>query len=165
MKRLSALSLAVLLCAACAAPTAPSTIRNFRMPLPNIDSGGQPTEAQFEALPAAGYTRVIHTRPASESGTGWEEARAAAIGIEFIRIPLASGKDLNREVVDEFARALRAPIRGRTLVACRSGNRSGALLALDAFWNGGASAEEALALGRLVGMTRAEKRVRELIAQ
>ncbi len=67
MKRLSALSLVVLLMAACTTPTGPSTIRNFRPPLPTIDSGGQPTAAQFDALPAAGYTRVIHTRPACAS--------------------------------------------------------------------------------------------------
>lgn len=48
-------------------------------------------------------------------------------------------------------------------VACSSGNRAGALLAVESFWLDGVSPEAALALGKSAGLTRLEPSVRLLL--
>ena len=48
-------------------------------------------------------------------------------------------------------------------LACSSGNRAGALLALRAFWLDGADAASALELGLAAGLTRLEPSVRLLL--
>ncbi|GAB4140305.1 MAG: sulfur transferase domain-containing protein [Planctomycetota bacterium] len=153
--------LSFLFLASCSSP-APK-IENLRHPLPDIWSSGQPTQEQFDQLPAMGIHRVIQLRPASENGTGWEEERARTSGIEFVRIPVAGAEGLTRANVDQLAAALKKPTKGGTLVCCASGNRVGALLALKARWVDGATAEAALELGRAAGVTKLEPKLQELL--
>jgi protein tyrosine phosphatase (PTP) superfamily phosphohydrolase (DUF442 family) len=120
---------------------------------------GQPTTDQFDQLASAGVERVICLRPGDEPGTGWEEGRAAAAGLEFVRLAVAGGDDLTEEKAKELAAMLQD---GKpTLVACGSSNRVGGLLALKAYFVDGKSKEEALQFGRECGMTRAEGAVRK----
>jgi hypothetical protein len=49
------------------------------------------------------------------------------------------------------------------VIACASGNRVGALLALREFWLEDAEPEAALALGKAAGLTRLEPSVRLLL--
>lgn len=176
MPRPSALILSVLSFAACvASPDAengpadgdPSTAAaftalgipdSFTPPIPDTVCSGQMSEEQFERLQAAGIQRVVSLRRPEERGTGWEEARARALGLEFVRIPIGGPEDLTRENAERLGAAL-APQKP-TLVACGSSNRVGALLALKAFYDG-APAEQALRLGKQSGLTRLEPAVRE----
>ena len=123
-----------------------------------------PTEEQFAGLAAAGITRVITLRAADESGTGWEEARAHAAGVQFVRLPVAGRDGLTRATVERFAEALRAGGDAPTLVCCASSNRVGALFALKAAWLDGMPEAEALDLGRAAGMERIEPEVQKLLA-
>src|SRR5699024_12708494 len=52
-----------------------------------------------------------------------------------------------------------------TLVHCASGNRVGALMALRAAWVQGKSKEEALAIGRRWGLTKAEAAIDKRLSQ
>jgi protein tyrosine phosphatase (PTP) superfamily phosphohydrolase (DUF442 family) len=136
-------------------------VRNVRAPQPGLITAGQPTEEQLEALTNAGVTRVISLRVAEERGAGWEEAHAAAATYEFDRLPIAGADALTRENVEALAELLQEGGDGPTLLYCGSSNRVGALLALKAYWLDGASAEDAVSIGREAGMTRLEDAVRE----
>lgn len=129
---------------------------------PQVVASGQYDETQFSKLPALGYRTVIQLRPATEEGTGWEEAKAKELGLDFIRIPVDGAKD----ITEANARKLEAAMmnrRGGTLVACSSGNRVGGLFAMKAFCCEKLPAEEALAAGRKAGLTKAEPDVRKLL--
>jgi uncharacterized protein (TIGR01244 family) len=129
---------------------------------PELIASGQYDERQFAELPALGYHTVIQLRPANEKGTGWEEAKAGALGLTFIRIPVAGAMDLT----ESNARKLDEALKGRsggTLVACSSGNRVGGLFALRAYYCEGRPAEEALQAGRAAGLGKAEPAVRKVL--
>jgi protein tyrosine phosphatase (PTP) superfamily phosphohydrolase (DUF442 family) len=153
------------LVAACTAPVAdPAQFRalgiahSFTPDLDGVFCSGQPTEAQFAGLPAAGIRRAVSLCAATEAGAGFEEQQAAAAGVEFLRIPIQGAAD----VTVERARQLAAAVAGGepVLVYCRSSNRVGALLALKAHFVDGLPAAQALQLGRQCGLTRLEPAVR-----
>lgn len=129
---------------------------------PQLVSSGQFDEAQFAKLPALGYRTVIQLRPPTEEGTGWEEAKAKELGLNFLRIPVDGAKD----VTEANARKLDAALKNReggTLVSCSSGNRVGGLLALKAYYCEKMPAEQALEAGKKAGLTKAEPDVRKLL--
>ena len=176
---------ALLLAVACApaAPTAPAAqarpgttpaetlpaeiaslrIANARMPAPGLLTGGQVSREQMSALRALGYRSFISLRPAGEAGTGWEEEFTRSEGVSFERIPVAGEADVTRDRAGRLAAALRAAGGGPAVVYCSSGNRVGALLALQARYVDGRSPGEALAFGRQAGLTRLEPKVREIL--
>jgi protein tyrosine phosphatase (PTP) superfamily phosphohydrolase (DUF442 family) len=164
MKRTSTALTALALLTACNG-TPPPTLRNFANPMPEMFTSGQPTEAQFSGLRSIGITRVVQLRPANEPGSGWEEEAAAGLGLEFVRLPIAGGKDLTRDNVQRFADEVSRSKGHGTLVCCASSNRVGALFALKAFWIDGQTKEQALELGRSAGMTRLEPEVQRLLDQ
>jgi protein tyrosine phosphatase (PTP) superfamily phosphohydrolase (DUF442 family) len=139
-------------------------VRNARLPQPQLLTAGQLTEAQLDGLAEAGFENFISLRLADEDGAGWEEAYAASQSVSFTRLPVAGSDGLTLENVQELDRLLDAAGDAPTVLYCGSSNRVGALLALRAFWLDGASAEEALELGRAGGMTRLEPAVDELLA-
>ena len=164
------LALAFLALASCSGEeqrTAPATelsaldIPNLAQVDASLASAGQPSEEQFAKLAGAGYRSAISLRPATESGAGWEEARAAELGLRFVRIPIAGADDLTEENARALDQALRAAGDEKTLVYCASGNRVGGLLALRAHFVQGMKPDEALAYGMKAGLTRAEPTVRE----
>lgn len=129
-------------------------------------SSGQPSPAHLAALSAGGVQYVIQLRPATETGSGWEEHRAAELGLGFTRIPIAGNDDMTEENARRLDRALaeaQAAEGRRVLLSCASGNRCGGLLALRAFYCQGATPKDALALGKRAGMTRTEPAVRRLL--
>lgn len=116
-------------------------------------SAGQPSLAQLEELPAKGIHTVINLRAAGEPG-GFDEAPGLQeLGVHYIALPITGPDDLNRENVHALNQALSsARPRGGTLIHCATGNRVGAMVALLAAWEQGASTEQALALGRAAGL-------------
>ena len=150
-----------------AAATAPSTLlANERHPLPGMLTGGLPVGESaapgFRALAAAGVRTLIDLRADAEVPAG-TAALVAAAGLDYRRLPVAGEADLDLA----SARALDALLaewgRYPIALACSSGNRVGALLALRAFWLDRADAAAALELGRSSGLTRLEPAVRQLL--
>lgn len=127
-----------------------------------LASSGQFSEAQFSELPRLGYRTVIQLRMPTEEGTGWEEAKAKELGIEFIRIPVEHAKGLTEANARKLDEVLKNR-KGGTLVACNSGNRVGGLFALRAYYCGGKTPEQCLEAGRKAGLTKAEPEVRKLL--
>ncbi len=137
-------------------------VPNAREPIPGLVTAGQPTPDQLDGLVATGYTHFVSLRPATESGAGWEEERSGA-NLDFTRIPVSGATDLTRDNVEALDRVLAEAGGAPTVLYCASGNRVGALLALRAYWLDGASATDALALGRAAGLTRLEPAVMALL--
>jgi protein tyrosine phosphatase (PTP) superfamily phosphohydrolase (DUF442 family) len=172
MRRIRTLVLAltpVLTPLAAAPPTADAApaLANARDPLAGVRTGGlvpdAPVEQElFAALAAEGFRVYIDLR-AEKEGLDAARAAAEAAGLEYVSIPVGDEADLDLGSVRALDAVLDDPTRGPAVVACASGNRSGALLALRAFWFEGASAEEALELGKRGGLTRFEPQVRTLL--
>lgn len=140
-------------------------IKNVALPQPGLGTAGQPTEAQFEQLAKLGVKRVIQLRVVNEPGTGWEEAKAKALGIEFVRLPVAGAEGITVDNAKKLAAELKAAGDQPTMVVCASSNRVGALLALKAFHVDGKTADEALAFGRAGGLKAAEPAVAKLLVK
>jgi len=138
-------------------------IRNARIPMDGLLSGGQPSETQVEAAALGGFRTVINLRTEQEKGYEWEAETVEGLGMRYISIPI-DGKNFTRETVERFDAALGESLaQGPVLLHCASGNRIGAILALRAGWLQETDAEEALKYGKASGMTRLEPVVRELL--
>ena len=135
-------------------------IKNPSAPAPGLLCAGQLTEAQLDALAAAGYRTFINLRSEGEEGTGWEAERAQALGVDYVSLPIAGAPDVT-EAAARRLDAVLAEAEAPVALYCGSSNRVGALYALRAYHVQGASADESLALGLAAGMTRLEPVVRE----
>jgi uncharacterized protein (TIGR01244 family) len=146
------------------AAAAEELLPDARQPLPHLLTGGQPSAAQLEAIAAAGYRTVIDLRPEGEQGAPPDEPeRVAALGMRYVRIPVAGAGDLTAENLRALDELLDQEAAYPAVVHCASGNRVGALLALRAARLDGAPPEAALELGLDAGLTRLEPAVRELL--
>ena len=140
-------------------PSPAARLPNGAQPLPNVITGGQPTAEQLAALGEAGYTTVISLRAEGEKGD-LAAATYESLGLDFVRVPIAGADDLDEAHVRDFAAAL-ADAEGPVVVHCGSGNRVGALFALQAHWLEGMRADDALDFGLAAGLTGLEPTVRE----
>lgn len=150
--------------ASSAPATAEDLLPNARQPLPHLLTGGQPSSEQLESLAAAGYRTVIDLRPEGEKGAPADEAeRVAALGMRYVRIPIAGTGDLSEETARALDEVLDGEAAYPAVVHCASGNRVGALLALRAAGLDGVAPEAALELGLDAGLTGLEPAVRDLL--
>lgn len=142
-------------------PAAP--LVNQREPLPGIRTGGVPaTPEGYRALADAGFRTFVDLRGDAEVKP---ETRAAAesAGLVYERIPIAGDADLDLGTARRLHALLEDPAHLPVVLACASGNRVGALMAVEAFWLRGEKPEPALELGRSAGLTRLEPAVRQLL--
>lgn len=148
-----------------AAPAAEDLLPNGRRPAPELLTGGQPSPEQLEAIAAAGYRTIVDLRPEGEPGAPADEAaRAAALGLAYVRIPVAGAGELTEEKVRALDLALdAAEDAGPVVVHCATGNRVGALLALRAALLDGVPPDAALEMGLGAGLTKLEPVVREML--
>ncbi len=130
-----------------------------KSPADGVLTGGQPSDAQLEALADLGYTTVINLRGAEENGST-DPALVESLGMTYVSIPMTSADDVSQENAQRLAEAM-AAAEGPVLVHCASANRVGALMAMKAYHLDGASPEESLALAQEVGVTRLEPVVRQ----
>jgi protein tyrosine phosphatase (PTP) superfamily phosphohydrolase (DUF442 family) len=126
-------------------------IPNAREPLPGVVTGGVPSDEDLRAAEALGYRTVVSLLPAADAGD--ESERVARLGMRFGSIPSAGPADLTEDNARRLAEVLNAPDRRPLILHCGSGNRAGALLALEAFYVEHASAQAAIDLGEKAGMT------------
>lgn len=92
-----------------------------------------------------------------------EAAEVAALGMQYVSLPIAGGDDVTFENAAALDKIL-ADTDGPVLLHCASGNRVGALFALSAKL-AGATNEEALAAGKVAGLTRLEGVVKERLQE
>jgi uncharacterized protein (TIGR01244 family) len=138
-------------------------IPNARSPFPGILTGGQPSEDQIQEAARLGYKTIINLRAADEM-TWDEKSNVTRLGMKYVAIPIDGAGDITlanaARLISELSNRDGYPV----LIHCASGNRVGALFALDANEHG-SSIEEAIQIGKSAGMTRLETAVRELIGE
>ena len=126
-------------------------------------ASGQPSAEALTQLPAAGINTVIDLRPDQETPDLDEKSVAEKAGLKYRALPIAGAADLTHENVLRFDQLLKETATDNVLIHCASGNRVGAMLALQARWVQGKSAEEALAIGKTAGMTGLAADVQKLL--
>jgi uncharacterized protein (TIGR01244 family) len=124
---------------------------------------GQPSAQAIEQLRAAGITTVIDLRPDEETPDLDEKALAAKSGLKYHPLPITGAADLTRENVLRFDQLLKETRAEDVLIHCASGNRVGAMLALQARWLQGKSAADSLAIGKAAGLTGLSSDVQALL--
>lgn len=142
----------------------PAAALPFHQPRAGLYSYGQPSAAQLQRAARAGITTVIDLRGAGEERGYDEQAAAEALGLRYVRLPVAGSGGLNAD----NARALHQILRSNTgpvLLHCATSNRAGALLALRAAQQQGWEPVSALELGRAAGLQQPAlvERVRQQI--
>lgn len=128
-------------------------------------TAGQPTKEQFLTLASDGFQRVINLRPMAEDHGFDEPAAAAAAGLTYLTLPIASEADLTLANVRKLDQWLANRAQPKTLIHCGSSNRVGALLALRAGWLQQLAMPAALEVGHVAGLTGLEPAVRALLAR
>ena len=123
----------------------------FHQPQPDLYTYGQPSAQHLQQARDAGITTVIDLREPGEARGYDEQAAAQALGLRYVRLPVAGRAGINAD----NARALHQILgqdSGPVLVHCATSNRAGALLALRAARQQGLPASDALALGQAAGL-------------
>jgi uncharacterized protein (TIGR01244 family) len=127
----------------------------LRQPRPGLFTGGPPSAEQLDELATQGVHTVIDLRPTSEGDALEQEAQVKARGLRFHRLPVSGAGDLTPANAAALKQLLDQSGDG-VLLHCASGNRVGALLALMAVQEEGASAQHALQLGKAAGLKSLE---------
>lgn len=122
-------------------------------------STGQPDDELLTIAKDAGVVAVIDLRGRDEQRGIDEQAAVEALGMRYVALPVADESDVTYGNAETLRRALRE-FDGPVLLHCASGNRVGALFALQARQSG-AGVDEALAIGERAGLTRYRNVVRE----
>ncbi|SFD59280.1 fused DSP-PTPase phosphatase/NAD kinase-like protein [Pseudoalteromonas denitrificans] len=124
--------------------------------------GGQPSLKDLSVLSENGVTTIINLRAQNEFIEFDEQAKTKALGMTYISIPIAGAVDLTTENVTKFSKIINQN-NNKTFVHCASGNRVGAMFALDAYLNKRNTLDEAISIGKKAGLTRLETKVRAII--
>ena len=143
-------------CAHAPMTTTIGTQTPLMQPLPGLFTAGQPAASDWVLIKADGIRTVINLRAAGELKDRNEAAEVKAAGLHYLEIPVPGGEGINLANARLLHVALAPRHGGGVLVHCASGNRAGALLALEQKDFDGASAQSALELGRKAGVTHIE---------
>jgi uncharacterized protein (TIGR01244 family) len=138
-------------------------IPQYRQVRNDLITGGQPDASAWPMLAKAGVRMVVNLRAPTETSGRNEAAEVASAGLTYVNVPIDGAARLGRNEAQALWRALDSS-SGPVLVHCGTGNRCGALLALTEAWHRGSSPDEALAFGRLAGLSSLEPAVKSLLA-
>ncbi|HJW09706.1 MAG TPA: sulfur transferase domain-containing protein [Holophagaceae bacterium] len=112
---------------------------------------GEPDEATFKALKAAGVTAVVNLRQDGEGDFTAQAQATAAAGARYDRCPL--GREPSAEALDAFRKILRELPKGSViLLHCASGNRAAGALYTFLVLDRGLAPDKALALAHEAGL-------------
>jgi uncharacterized protein (TIGR01244 family) len=118
---------------------------------PGVYSAGQPRADQWQAVAASGVKTVVNLRPRAEQQED-EQAQVEAAGMIYHNWPVASLDDVGTEMAQQLHQLLEEN-RDGLLVHCASGNRVGALFAMEKHIMGH-NVEDSMARGRAAGLTK-----------
>lgn len=138
-------------------------VRNGKWVSPTVAVGGVPTQESLKALSDTGVQVVVNFQTSGE--ISFDEKRTVeALGMTYLHLPVSSLADFTDEMLGQVKAALGpASSPRKTLVHCASSNRVGAAFSLMSQRFDGATVSEALAIGKLHGMTSLESQVEALL--
>ena len=123
--------------------------------LPTVVTGGQLSAAHLAAFKAAGGRIVVDLRDPMEPRPLDEPATVAALGMEYVNIPVSAGT-LSDDTLDRILAVLRQAGDELVLVHCASGNRVGGALVPFLMLDHGLEEEDAVDQAMRVGLRSAE---------
>ena len=126
-------------------------LRGAKFPQPDVLFGGQPTEAQLEAMAADGLGFVLDLRAEGENRGFDESAALQKLDIPYLNLPVDAERLAQPETFERFIDTMKK-LDGPTLVHCASGNRVGALYYAYLVAGKGVDREEARALAKENGL-------------
>ena len=136
-----------------------SGIRNLMRADESTFSSGQPTKEELKALSEAGVENIVSLR--TEGEIDWDEkAYVESLGMTYHSLPVSGETGINMENAAELRGILDSVGDEATVLHCGSGNRVGALMALDALNSNGGDIDSAVEVGKEWGLTRLESTVR-----
>ena len=138
-------------------------IPNARVSEAGLLVGGQPTPEQLKAIQEAGYRTVISLRTEDEKGDEGEPAVVERLGMSFVSVPVPGPSGLTEDNARALSKALDRQDALPAVVHCGTGERSAALLGLEAFVVDRVSPTAAVDLAKRLGMKRLEDALRDRI--
>jgi uncharacterized protein (TIGR01244 family) len=135
--------------------------KNIQQYSPQFIIGGQPNENDLLILSKSGIKTVINLRGEGEFNGFNEQAKVEALGMNYIAVPINGAGGINKENLALFTTAISN--QEKKFVHCASGNRVGAMFALDAHFNHDKNIEAAITTGKISGLTSLESAVRKII--
>lgn len=126
-------------------------LMNAKRPQADVLFGGQPTEAQLEAMAADGLSFVLDLRAEGENRGFDEPAALESLDIPYLNLPVDGDRMAQPETFERFIEAMEN-LDGPTLVHCASGNRVGALYYAYLVAGQGVDREEARASAKENGL-------------
>ena len=130
-------------------------------PVEGVTTAGQPDEAAFQVFADNGYVAVIDMRTEGDDRGLDEAAVVQGLGMDYVQLPIGGRDSItyeNAQKLKELIDMYDEPV----LVHCTSGNRVGALFALNEYRETG-DVDKAIHAGRIAGLTRMEAQVREIL--
>ena len=112
---------------------------------------GEPDEATFKALKAAGVTAVVNLRMDEEGNFEAQAQATTAAGARYSRCPM--GREPSPAALDAFRKTLQELPKGSViLLHCASGNRAAGALYAFLVLDRGLAPDKALALAHEAGL-------------
>jgi len=139
------------------------TAKNAKQYSEKFIVGGQPSKQDLIILSKNGIKTVINLRGEGEFNDFDEKSKVEALGMSYISLPISGASGINKKNLALFSEAIENP--GQAFVHCASGNRVGAMFALDAHFNQDKNLEDAITIGKNSGLTRLEAKVRKVITE
>ena len=121
-----------------------------------VACGGATDTAALEGLKTDGFKAVINLRQASEAGANVEQnaARAKALGLNYIHIPL-NAQSPETKSVDDFLAAVGNKTNQPVFIHCGSANRVGAVWLVKRVLQDGWAVDKATEEAKLIGLRSA----------
>lgn len=128
-------------------------------PAKGVFTSGRLSDVDIVSIQRSGIHEVIDLTLDGETPDFDEAAAARNRGMVYHNLPIKGADGLSMENVLAFDALLRSAKRP-VLVHCASSNRVGAIAALKAAWVDGASAEQAIVVGKSWGLKGLEAEVK-----
>jgi protein tyrosine phosphatase (PTP) superfamily phosphohydrolase (DUF442 family) len=137
-------------------------IKNLVQSADNAFSGGQASQVDLSIMKDGGIQHVVNLRPSSEQD--WNEGEAVeALGMSYHQIDVAGADDLSLANAQKLGALINGFGSEPYFVHCASGNRVGALIAINEVIANGKDIEEAIEIGKQWGLTMLEPKVRSVL--
>lgn len=126
-------------------------LANAACPMPEVVTGGQPTEEHLRTFLDHGYKTILDLRAPDEPRPFDEPEAARRIGLEYVSLPVTP-ETLTDEIFDTFRDLMRDESKRPVVIHCASGNRVGAVLIPYLVLDEGRTRQEALEAAVEVGL-------------
>jgi protein tyrosine phosphatase (PTP) superfamily phosphohydrolase (DUF442 family) len=123
--------------------------------LPNVVTGGQPSEADLEAFRQAGGAIVLDLRDPMEPRPLDEPATTRRLGLEYVVVPVTAGT-MTDATLERIHQVVREAGDRPLFVHCGSGSRVGGALLPHLMLQHGLEEEDAVSQAMRVGLRSAD---------